>query len=136
MKESKKPDQVVYNEATQRYDAFAREHMTSLSAPKIELPDVVSWKSNNIYDANKFFAAGFEELENSYKALMKSYQNNIMLYDAKYSFEPIIGNDYYLYKREDKRGGSLFLSLLKPNECSFNYVGTFRLNSSKVWEEV
>ena len=61
MSNSKKPDYVVYNDENQQYDAFSRHHITDVSGPKIELPDVVSWKSNNIYTANKHFASGFED---------------------------------------------------------------------------
>ncbi len=135
MNTSKKPDQVVYNEEEQKYDAFLRDHITNVSGPKIDLPDVVSWKSNNIYEANKKFATGFEDIKNAYEALMRSYNYNAMIYSASFGFEPIIGNDYYLYKREDNKN-SLFLSLLKPEECNFNYIGTFRLNFDKVWEKI
>ena len=133
MSKSKKPDQVVYNYETEQYDAFSRDHITSLSGPKIDLPDVVSWKTNNIYTANKHFASGFEELKKSYQNLMEMYRYNVMLYEAKYSFEPILGETYHLYKKKDE---SLFLSLLNPNECRFNYIGSFRLNSDKVWEKI
>lgn len=133
MGKSKKPDQVVYNEEIEKYDAFSKDYITSISGPKIDLPDVVSWKSNSIYVANKHFASGFEELKKNYQDLMETYEYNVMLYEAKYSFEPIVGETYHLYKKRDK---SVFLSLLNPNECGFNYIGSFRLNSNKVWKKI
>ncbi|MFD0963987.1 DUF2452 domain-containing protein [Pseudofulvibacter geojedonensis] len=133
MNKSKKQDQIVFNEEKQQYDAFLKDYITDISGPKIELPDVVSWKSNNIYTANKYFISGFEDIKKSYDTLMEVYQYNAMIYEAKYSFEPIVGNVYHVYKKSD---GTVFLSILQPNECNFNYVGSFRLNSDKVWKKI
>lgn len=133
MNNSKKPDQIVFNQEKQQYDAFSRDYITSISGPKIELPDVVSWKSNNIYAANKHFMSGFEDIKQSYENLMEVYQYNVMIYAAKYNFEPIVGHVYHLYKKSD---ASFFLSILQPNECNFNYIGSFRLNSDKVWKKI
>ena len=49
------------------------------------------------------------------------------------AFEPVLGEIYFLYR---KKNGDVWLSLIAPNECTWDYVGTFRLNSAKMWEQI
>ena len=56
-----------------------------------------------------------------------------MLYNAKFGFEPIIGETYHLYLNKKDE---LFLSIIEPSEWSIEYKGSFRLNSDKMWEKV
>ena len=48
MKEDKKPDQVVFNSETQRYDAALKPYSTSVGAPIITITDTVAWKNRSI----------------------------------------------------------------------------------------
>jgi hypothetical protein len=64
---------------------------------------------------------------------MEEYEWNELVYSAKFSFEPIIGESYHLYKNDD---GSHFLSLISPNEWKKEFIGTFRLTSNRKWEVV
>ncbi|WP_025742346.1 DUF2452 domain-containing protein, partial [Aquimarina pacifica] len=57
--------------------------------------------------------------------------HNNLIYNAKFTFEPIVGETYYLYRKKDE---TVFLSILAPEECSFNYIGTFRLTANKIWD--
>jgi len=82
---------------------------------------------------NHQLGAKFEELKAEYLQLMEQYEFNKLIYEAKFSFEPIIGKVYHLYIKENE---STFLSLLNPNECSFNYLKSFRLNADQIWEVV
>ena len=63
---------------------------------------------------------------------MEEYEWNQLVYNAKFSFEPIIGEVYHLYR--DKTGED-FLSLISPNEWNKEHIGSFRLNSDKKWEK-
>ncbi|SEB44272.1 Protein of unknown function [Tenacibaculum sp. MAR_2009_124] len=128
----KKPDSVVYNEETNEYDAYLKPYGTSLTAPKIDLPNSVSWKKQNITLANKQIKASFDELKKEFESLYHKFAHNELVYSAKFTFEPIVGETYHLYKNE--KGN--FLSLLKPSECSFNYLGSFRLDSDKIWNKI
>ena len=75
-----------------------------------------------------------EKLTNAIKAeyeqLMEAFNYNDLVYSASFSFEPIVGETYFLY--EGKKGG-LFLSLIPPHQCTFNYQGTFTLGPDKMW---
>ena len=103
------PDNVVFDEKSKKYDAFLKPYATSFSAPKIELPNTVSWKKSHVTLANKQMKASFDELKKSFENLYAKYAHNELVYNAKFTFEPIVGEIYYLYKNNDGN----FLSILK-----------------------
>ncbi|UOY08478.1 DUF2452 domain-containing protein [Muricauda sp. SCSIO 64092] len=130
---AKKPDNIVFNTETNSYDARLKEYGTNLGAPAIKIENLGPWKTRGIKSVNDSIAAEFEELRNKYLALQERYEYNQLVYSAEYNFKPIVGKTYYLYKG---KGGSQFLSILKPNECSFDFISSFRLSSELVWEKV
>ncbi|GAB5401308.1 MAG: hypothetical protein Aureis2KO_28930 [Aureisphaera sp.] len=132
MKE-KKPDQVVYNEEEQRYDASLKPYATGVGAPKITTPDTIAWKNTNIDKVNKQVKAKYDELKSQFDALMDQFEYNNLVYQAKFNFEPIVGQNYHLYKDTKEQS---FLSLIKPEECNFDHLGSFRLNADKMWEKI
>lgn len=125
----KKPDNVVYAE-NDGYNAHLLPYATSVGAPIIRVDDLVSWKSRGITNVNKEFENKFNELKLQYENLMQEFEWNEMVYSAKFSFEPVIGELYHLYRDAE---GALFLSLIAPNEWNKEHVGTFKLNSEKKW---
>ena len=50
---TKKPDQVVFNEETQTYDASLKPYPTNLGAPAITLVETVAWKQSNAKKVNE-----------------------------------------------------------------------------------
>ena len=133
MKEKKKPDAVVFNEETQTYDGKLMPYATGVSAPKITPPDVTSWKNTHIITANNQFKAKYEALQAEYKKLMDDFEYNDLVYSAKFNFEPIVGKAYHLYRSKNE---STFLSLILPNECNFEHLGSFRLTPDKTWNKL
>ena len=127
--EKERPDNVVYSD-DQGYNASLLTYSTNVGAPVIKMDDVVSWKSRGISNVNKEFENKFNEIKLQYESLMKEYEWNELLYSAKFSFEPVIGEIYHLYANED---GSNSLSLIAPNEWNKVHIGTFKLNSDKKW---
>jgi hypothetical protein len=61
---------------------------------------------------------------------MKEFEYNELVYNAKFAFEPVIGEIYHLYRGAD---GTNFLSLIAPYECAREHLGSFKLNSDKKW---
>ncbi len=55
---------------------------------------------------------------------------NDFVYKAAFNFEPIIGETYHLYQRED---GTDFLSLIEPNSWKQVHMGSFRFETSRKW---
>jgi hypothetical protein len=130
--ENKKPDNVVFSEKN-GYNANVMPYSTNVGAPAIRIDDIVSWKSRNISNVNKEFENKFKELKNQYENLMREFEFNELVYSAKFSFEPVIGEIYHLYTGDD---GVNFLSLISPLEWNKEHIGTFKLNSDKKWIQI
>jgi hypothetical protein len=124
-----RPDNIVFSDE-KGYNASLLPYSTNVGAPAIKIDDLVSWKSRGITNVNKEFEIKFNELRMQYEALMEEYEWNELVYAAKFSFEPVIGEIYHLYRGED---GINFLSLIGPNEWNKEHIGTFKLNSDKKW---
>jgi hypothetical protein len=124
-----KPDNVVFSDE-KGYNANLLPYSTSVGAPVIKIDDVVAWKSRGIHNVNKEFENKFNELKLQYQKLMEEYEWNDLVYNAKFSFEPVIGEIYHLYIGND---GSNFLSLISPQEWNREHIATFKLNSDKKW---
>jgi hypothetical protein len=134
MSDDKKPDYVVYDEETGTYNAALLPYSSGVSAPKITTPDITSWKQTNINKVNHEIKSQFDQLKEQYDAMVKKYEDNQLVYGAKFSFEPIVGEIYHLYK--GRKDGIPFLSVIHPTECSWDFVGTYRLSSEKLWEQI
>ena len=131
--DDKKPDLVVFNEETQQYDAALKPYGTSASSPVIKPLNTASWKNDGITRVNKQLKSKFDEVKKEYENLMQKFQYNDLIYNAKFSFEPIFGENYHLY---NNRNGEPFLSIIEPAQCNFEYIGSFRLNTDKMWEKI
>ena len=129
----KKPDQVVYNEEKGKYDAALTPYATNLGAPAIVTDDVTSWKNSNISKVNHQFKTEYEELKAQYEVMIKKFEYNNLIYAAKFSFEPIVGAIYHLYR---SKNGEPFLSLISPEECNWDFAGTFELKADKIWNRL
>jgi len=123
------PDNVVFSDEI-GYNASLLSYPTNVGAPVIHIDNLVSWKSRGISNVNKQFENKFNELKVQYENLMKEFENNELVYNANFSFEPVIGETYHLYRGDD---GSNFLSLISPAEWNKEHLGTYQLNSDKKW---
>ncbi|WP_395049472.1 DUF2452 domain-containing protein [Flavobacterium sp.] len=124
-----KPDNIVFSQE-KGYNANLLPYATTVGAPVIKTDDVVAWKTRGIHQVNKEFEGKFNELKDQYKKLMEEYEWNDLVYNAKFSFEPVVGEIYHLYNSND---GIQFLSLIGPNEWSKEHIASFKLNSDKKW---
>jgi len=106
---------------------------TNVSAPAIKVEDITAWKSINAIKVNHQLETKFNELKEEYKKLVEEYKWNELVYNAKFSFEPVIGQTYHLYVGRD---GNIFLSMVKPNEWNYKSVGSFSLDSNNKWNKV
>jgi hypothetical protein len=129
----KKPDLVVFNEETQRYDAAIKPYGTSASSPVIKPLNTATWRNDGVQRVNKQFKSKFDEVRKEYEELMQKFQYNDLVYNSKFNFEPNIGEVYHLYNSKKEVA---FLSIIAPEQCSFQYLGSFRLNTDKMWEKL
>lgn len=129
----KKPDFVVFNEETQHYDAALKPYGTSASAPAIKPLNTATWRNDGVIRVNQKIKSEFEEVKKQYEKLMEKFHDNDLVYNSKFNFEPNIGEEYHLYQGKNQE---TFLSIIQPSQCNFTYLGSFRLNSDKMWEKV
>ncbi len=133
MSKDKKPDQVVFNEEEQRYDAYLKPYATNVGAPAIQVTDTSSWKDRNVHKANKQIQAKYLELKSEYDKMIEELEYNNLVYNARYNFEPTVGETYHLYRDIHQQP---FLSILDPNSCNFDFIGSFQLNSELLWKKI
>lgn len=122
----KKPDNVAENPGLLPYGS-------NISAPAIRVEDTTAWKSINSIKVNHQLQTKFNELKEEYKKLVEEYKWNELVYNAKFAFEPIIGQTYHLYIGRD---GNIFLSMIEPNQWKYECVGSFILDSNNKWNKI
>ena len=127
-----KPDNIVYS-TENGYNASLLPYATNVGAPVIKTQDLVAWKTSGIHKVNKEFSNKFNELKLEYEKLMEEYEWNELVYNAKFSFEPVVGEIYHMYSAVD---GTYFLSLIGPLEWNKEHIATFKLNSERKWVKV
>ena len=133
MTADKKPDNVVFNTEIQRYDAALKPYATNVGALVITATDTIAWKNRSINKINHKVKAKYLELKAEYEKMIHEFEYNKLIFNSKFTFEPIIGEVYHLYKREN---GESFLSIIAPEQCNFNALGSFYLNADQIWEKI
>lgn len=128
----KKPDQIVHNEK-EGYNASLLPYATNVGAPAIRPDNIDDWKLRGVNKVNKQIETKFNELKEEYLKLVEEYQWNELVYQAKFAYEPVIGETYHLYVGKD---GGPFLSLIEPHEWSRELIGSFQLNSEQKWVKI
>ena len=104
-----------------------------VGAPKIEAVDLSVFNSLQAHKVTKSLQKRAEEIGSLIKSLQEDYALNLELYSAARSFEPVLGEVYHLYEKED---GSQFLSLISPSEWNKKYLYSGSLNSDGTWSKV
>ena len=125
----KYPDNIVYDNKLQKFDANIKPYPTSVGSQAFE-PIKVD-KSTSV-SANHYFNSRLEELREEYKKLIQEYNWTKLVYESSYAFQPIVGHTYHMYEKKDK---SLWLSLIGPDEWNQPYVGSFKLQTDGKWEK-
>ena len=132
MEKKKYPDNVVWSEKDGYY-AHLLPYATNIGAPVIKPDNLSSWKNEKIFKTNKYFNKKYEEIKEQYQKLVEEFEWNDLVYNSNYNFQPIIGEKYHLYRRNN---GEMFLSLIEPNSWKQEYVGTFEMDSDNKWKKI
>ena len=125
----KKPDLVVWDEERGYYQRELTYGSNS-GAPAIKLEDVGGWKQTQAQRANKVFTKKYDEIKEEFVNLIDEVKWNEFIYSATYNFIPVLGETYYVYEKKD---GSIFLSLISPNEWNMKCLGSTKLDSNNKW---
>ena len=124
---------MVFSEDTEKYDAALRPYGTSASSPVIKPLNTATWRNDGVQRVNKQFKSKFEEVRKEYEELIQKFEYNDLVYSSKFSFEPNIGEVYHLFNNQNEES---FLSIISPDQCNFYHLGSFRLNTDKMWEKI
>ena len=114
-------DNVVWNEDA-GFNAALLPYATNVGAPAIIPDSVETWKTRGVSKVNHQLSAKFEEIKEEYRKLIEEFRWNDLIYNARYNFEPVIGEVYHLYSRNS---GELFLSLIEPKMWKQTHIGSF-----------
>jgi hypothetical protein len=128
----KKPDQVVWDQEQEDYIARLLPYATQANGPVIKIPNVDAFKQKGVEKVSKQLQTELEELQNKIKNFVKSASDTQKVYTAKFKFEPLVGEVYFLYQGEKEE----YLSLIPPNQWKKKFLGAFRLSSEYKWEQV
>lgn len=126
----KYPDNIVFNEETNKFDANLKHYPTTVGAQKFEILQV---DKSDALKADKYFNKKLQEIKEEYDKLISEYESTRLIYNTKYNFQPTLGEVCYIYKKDDNEN---FLSIIKPNEWNKPCYGAYRLNTNGTWEEV
>ena len=130
MKKKKYPDNVVYDYELEKFDANTKPYPTTLGSQSFE---PIKVDKSSISNANDYFQSRLNELKDEYQKLVEEYKWTKLVYESSYNFQPIIGEIYHMYEKNDK---TLWLSLIGPNEWDQPYIGSFKLLTDGKWEKV
>lgn len=128
----KKPDQVVWNDEQEDYIARLLPYASQASGPVIKIPNVDAFKQKGVEKVSKQLQTELEELQDKIKKFVKSASDTQRVYTAKFKFEPLVGETYFLYKGDKED----YLSLIPPEQWKKKFIGAFRLSSEYKWERV
>ena len=101
----------------------------STLSPKIVPTDLTSFKSRGATKVQKALRQQLTELQEKYHRVIDEFNWNKLVYEAQFSFEPVLGETYHLYRVKDV----LRLSIIGPGEWSHKFLGSFRLDSDGRW---
>ena len=126
--EKKLPDSFVV-------DRYSKTYPTEIGSQPFRPDEIELFKLDKSNNLKHYYVSKFDEIKNEYKKLMEDININEKLYKAKYSFQPIVGQNYYLYLDNTEE----FLSIIAPNEWGrkkFELLGTFQLQTDGRWLEI
>lgn len=124
------PDNIVFNYDTNKYDSNLKNFPTTVGSQKF---DPIKVDSSSSYDASNYFNSKFKELKESYEKLVTEIQWTKILYESEYSFQPITGENYFLYEKKDNK---YFLSLIQPHQWEKKFIGIFCLQNNGTWKKI
>ncbi len=126
MDEKKLPDSYVVDRRLKTYP-------TEIGSLNFKVDDIELFKINKTSKLKNFYNQKFEEIKKEYISLMNDIEVNERLYNCKYSFEPIVGQTYHLYLKDD---GTEFLSIISPEEWkNKSLIGSYLYDSDGRWVE-
>jgi flavin reductase (DIM6/NTAB) family NADH-FMN oxidoreductase RutF len=133
MPQKERPDNVVFNQGTKKYDAALKKYSTSVGAPLIEFNDLGNWKRIGSQRVNHHLEVRYKKIKDQYQEVLELYNWNQRIYNSKFNFEPMTGYTYHLYQKEN---GEEFLSQIDPSDWDKEHIGSFKLDLDRIFVKV
>ena len=116
-------------------DRRTKEYPTEIGSQKFSPDNIQLFKLDKAQKVKTYFTSKFDEIAKQYEDLLKEISINERLYKCKHNFEPVVGNTYYLYKKQNQEE---FLSIISPSEWGnkFELIGKFQLQTDGRWIEL
>ena len=96
--------------------------------------DIEKWSMPYASKVKTEFIERYEKLKNEYENLTEEIFWNNIIYEINLSYEPTLGNEHYLYFKNNE----YLLSIIGPHE-GFNeeyYIGTFKMDHTGKWNKL
>jgi len=115
------PDKVIQ-------DRNQKSYIAEYSAPKIILPELDKCETQRQVNLTHKIETRLNELKKEYESLVDLYSWNQFVETFEIRLEPVMGQKYYLYERDDN---TRFLSLIDPKSffVKYTFLGCTTLNS-------
>lgn len=126
--DEKKPDSYVF-------DRVLKTYPTEIGSQPFKPDEIELFKLDKSNKLKHHYVSKFEELKSEYQRLMEDISMNERIYQSSYNFQPIVGQIYYLYKKEND---DEFLSIISPIEWNNRYqlIGSYQLQTDGRWNEI
>ena len=129
---NKKPDQVAWDEKQGEYISRLLPYAADVNGPVIDIPNVDAFKKKGVDKVSKQLQGELGELQDKIKSFVKAASDTQKVYSAKFKFEPLVGETYFLYQGEKEE----YLSLIPPESWKKKFIGAYRLNSEYKWVNI
>lgn len=103
---------------------------TSTLSPAIVPNDLTSFKSRGVSQVERDLQQKLVEIREEYITAITHFNWNKLAYEADINFEPVVGQEYYLYRA---RGRNL-LSMISPDQWFQEHLASLRLNVDRQFE--
>lgn len=103
---------------------------TSTLSPAIVPNDLTSFKSRGVSQVERDLQQKLVEIREEYISAITHFNWNKLAYESDINFEPVVGQEYYLYHA---RGRNL-LSMISPDQWFQQHLASLRLNVDRQFE--
>lgn len=117
-------------------DRYNKQYPTEIGSFAFKPDEIELFKLDKSNKLKHHYVSKFDELKKEYENLIEDINTNERLYKAHYNFQPIVGQNYYLYLTEVN---DEFLSIISPEEWGikkFKYVDCFKLQTDGRWIKI
>jgi len=101
----------------------------STLSPVIQPTDLTTFKSRGIGMVGRDLQQKIQEMHSEYRKLVDEFNWNKLVYESRFSFEPVIGHTYHLY--QDDAG--FFLSMIEPARWKKRFIASLQLGFNGRW---